>query len=169
MKKLLILLLVLGFASTAHATLSPITSWVDGVCTWTLDLSSAKLIGTGTSATAYTGPWLSFSLGSYTLEATGSPDPWKPGLYQAAGDAGAIGTSGNTYVQASAADNFATVTPDIAVGQWFGMDVAGDTNQDVQIQYYNGTEYETVLQGTIPEPVTLALLGLGGLFLRRRK
>ena len=167
MKKLLILVLVLGVASTAHATLTPITSWVDGVCTWTLDQTAGKLIGTGTTATAYVGPWLSPSLGTITPEvAVPASDPWKAGLYRAAGDAGIIGLSAG-LVQATAADNL-TDLPDLAIGQWFGFDLTGDSNGEVQIQQWTGSEYETILQG-IPEPVTLVLLGLGGLLLRRRK
>jgi hypothetical protein len=179
MKKFLILMLVLGMASTASAVLTPITTWTDGICTWTLDIANSKIYGTGTSiASDYLSPLIQQSSGTGRLDPTPLANlgtgGYKDGTYNAAGDLGNFvdpyaGQSGfeGFYWTAQSKDAGATL-PDKALGLWFEADVTY-ANNDFIMTFYNGAAFETALQGTIPEPVTIALLGLGGLFLRRRK
>jgi hypothetical protein len=176
MKKLLVLMIVLVTASIAHADLTAVTTWTDGICTWTLDLDDGKVYGTGTSVAGYLSPLIQQTSGTGRLDPTPSSSgpTYKDGTYNEAGDLGYFkdpyaGVSGyeGFYWQAEAGDGGSEVLPNQATGLWFEADVGLG---DFVMKYWSGTAMETALQGTIiPEPATLALLALGGLLLRRRK
>ena len=168
MKKLLVLTLVLGMASMASATLTLIDTWVDGTVTWTLDLENLKVIGTGTELGPYAGPYLQAVLGSMAPTTVAElADGIKDGVYAIAGDLSSITAAGTFWLPAAEISNDPVVPQ--ALGTWFEFDITPDQALDFQLQAYVGGEFINVLQGTVPEPMTLALLGLGGLFLRRRK
>ena len=63
--------------------------------------------------------------------------------------------------------------PAIAVGPQFSMNFAGTLGQMARISLFLDPEFtvpvSSVLVTVVPEPMTILLLGLGGLFLRRRK
>ena len=171
MKKLVILMLVLGMVSAASAALTPILTWVDGNVTYTLDIANAKVIGTGTVLGNYTGQYIQQTSGTGSLApnaTTGTLE--KAGVKDAAGDLGDITDVGpGAYWLTGAGDIDAEVPPNQSLGDWFEFDVTFDGSNDFIMSYYDGAEFQTGLQGTIPEPMTIALLGLGGLFIRRKK
>ena len=179
MKKLLILMLVLGLASAANAAITSITTWTDGSCTWTLNESTGKIYGTGTSIAAdYLSPLFQQSSGTGSFAPTAlaslGTGGYKDGTYNAAGDLGNFVDpyAGNTsfegtYWTSQSKDAGAT-TPDKALGLWFEADITVDGNGEFVMKYWDGAAMTVALQG-VPEPMTIALLGLGGLFIRRKK
>ena len=170
MKKLLILVLVLGVTSAASAALV----WVDPTntdVTWTLDLGNGLITATAASGAvgSYYDVYIQATSGSITptVGTGGGVNGTLDGVYPAAGDAAAMSTAAPWYLPSSD-DADSGVLPNQAAGMWFSFDVpVGAVSVDF---YAGGTVYSEALSGTVvPEPMTIALLGLGGLFLRRRK
>lgn len=180
MKKLTILLMVVGIAALAQAVPTEKLTWTDGIVTWTLDIANAKVYGDGGSAAAYTSSYIKQSEPNF-----GRLDPtpvgsltggYKDGTYNAAGDLGSFkdpyagnATYGGIYYLAEAGDLDPCAAPNQAVGRWFEADVTFGVDDWFQMMYVDGTEFKVALCGQVPEPATVALLGLGGLFLRKRR
>ena len=172
MKKLLILMLVLGMASAANATLSlelvgsPL---VDGAVTW--DVSGMQIIGTGSGVTA--GKWEG-SLGPPTgsaILACACTDAGCGYGYTVASGFASCTIIANTFVGSSQ-----TIGEKVQMaGAWFVIDISGmSLNDTSSLDAYNASngwdpKIGTLTIKAVPEPMTIALLGLGGLFLRRRK
>ena len=160
MKKLLILVLVLGIASAANATVSFVdSSRTAGLnTTITFDIQSDDTA----SYTRYVGntPGIGDVTGM-TSDAKAGPDRAvneSPYAY-------------NGFWEIIAQDN-APETWDIQSGVHFTgtLTTFGSTGTYTINLYAN--DFVTVIDTlpvSIPEPMTIALLGLGGLFLRRRK
>ncbi len=162
MKKLLILMLVLVMASSASAALSDITK---------VDLAGGILtIGGVAGASLY-----------YALEESDS------GGIQFSTDGAVLTGAGNTAGDLAAITQYAVGTysgvviivgttglgepPDpVEAGDWFTVTYGGEVGDTLYVydSAVGGTPYIGSLLVT-PEPMTIALLGLGGLFLRRRK
>ena len=177
MRKLVILMLVLGMASFASAglvlTIEDTSGTVDpdtlvkgeSYTVWVSGLEADQSITGGVYGPAGTAAdWTKVSLSNPVVE-------------DAAGD-----TSGNSYVGAyfgydfAAGDTSTAILPDGADGKWFSWDLDADAVGDFSLLLYDYTNINqtTALSTTtgkvlIPEPMTIALLGLGGLLLRRRK
>lgn len=185
MKKLLMLMLVLGFATAANAAVLDIgLFWFDG--TNYLDEAPATVLGTTITVNV---------IGDKTVKGTNGIDfgegtstgTLSLGSWQVATTTGTDGTlTGNDIIDASytstAAATAGTVlyTFDYAVaagvsggGTVQAMMQTGDKFTNGLTAYlWEGTgAHSTVLSDLtiVPEPMTIALLGLGGLFLRRRK
>lgn len=163
-------MLVLGITSVASGVLTPITTWVDPTntdVTWTLDIANTRVTATSTSAGALYDVYITATTG--TITPTTGTDSGTNGVYKAAGDLAGISIAGTWYVPSS--DE--SIDPDPgweqAAGMWFSFDT--NTSGDLIIDFYDSaaTMHTGALQATIPEPMTIVLLGLGGLFLRRRK
>ena len=165
MKKVLILMLVLGMASLASATLQFVDPASSGS---NLSIESTALFVFADSTYIFV-----------VADTTGTV-PSGGGLTAAAPDnSGWAGSISGTYPGANTA--IATLLSLTAVdGMWgdftqaTGSKAAGiyaDSITWAGITYLVGTKDFTTytLLDTIPEPMTVALLGLGGLFLRRRK
>ena len=177
MKKLVLLTLVLSVASLANAALS---LTVNGIGADTPD----SQVNIDMDTVAQVGVWNdTFGPGAgqdnYLYIELGGQGGWTgdvgfpapPGLGGSGGHLGLMDlgfgavdlVNLNTGI-ASAADY------DIGVISWADY-LAGSSEVDVTITLLaqDFSVLDTITIHTVPEPVTMALLGLGGLFLRRRK
>lgn len=191
MKKLLVLMLVLAMASLASATPT-----ITASSTTVNEGETFEIYITGTSGDASVLPnvagggysgiiWLEYYTNYYTDDAHVSLNTTPTATANAAGGAA---QTGNVYDMPNYAVNFLAAptvhgagdlyqeADDVDVGLWFTFEVTARTGLGAQgttdIELWNigftGIQ-DSVTITVVPEPVTIALLGLGGLFLRRRK
>jgi len=174
MKKLLVLLMVLGLATTAQAGLQLILS------SPTVGIGQDVTLSVSSDTAGAPGIWqggliLSEDLVNWTTPAAAAYDETPPGavtILPAAGDLGSAvyvpGYEGIVYRLNAAGTS---ILP--ASGVQFTIKIKGMALGDIGIGLQDLTYYSDMalpLTLTVsPEPITLALLGLGGLFLRRRK
>jgi len=170
MKKLLVLLMVLGLATSAQAALSLSLDGEAAPAEITIATSTTVVIDVQSSDVE---PWD----GLLAIVDVGSAiEDMSPSLY---GEwvppmtASGIGELGS----------YSVITPEIwelHVGSVQGAVVAGTQfaiafhcmgigDTTVVLTDFDLNTIQTMIIHQIPEPMTLALLGLGGLFLRRRK
>jgi hypothetical protein len=162
MKKLLVLALVLGMATLANATLT------NGL---TLNVTGTAVTVTGTSTT----DWDLVVISNKTL----SPlDASALNMSVAPSMSGLM--AGFSDLVAGCADDLSAYTSGAV---WTITSASGETYKTgtyltltstagatvTLAQFDEGTTHLVGMQTIVPEPMTMALLGLGGLFLRRRK
>ena len=183
MKKLLIFMLVLGLASMTHGAIVQLAAD---------DVTDGQ--GTGGSAQEVTVT----EGGDVTVEVSvysSNTDAWKR-YFQVSDESGIGSFSALTALTAAGDDKVLTDNPygyagywhleakdtsspfNIAAGEQFNFtytasDFAADGSIVQTITLYNEAWSASIdvlkIVQVIPEPITIALLGLGGLFLRRRK
>jgi hypothetical protein len=175
MKKLLILMLVMGLASTANATLTLVSSAGDtldpgGTNTTMIGIYN-DVLGPGQGAGVFLAV-AETTLGKWTGVANSYAPP-SPELaelihYGVVDPGTGIGTvdlySANLIKIPSTSDWEVGVLADF---EFECLDMG-----DVTITMYAdniSTPIDTMVIHQVPEPLTFGLLGLGGLFLRRRK
>jgi len=176
MKKILILMLVLGLVSIANATVTMELYEADGTTPVSGDCivgSSYVLAVEGASADA--GASLGLYGSTYTaadwanLGAGGQSAATKLDT----GDLSYINWVASWYGYDMLADDTG-MGSGVSTGTWFTIDLTGlaeGTYSFDLLDYGMGSAVIASESGNvvIPEPITIALLGLGGLFLRRRK
>jgi hypothetical protein len=164
MRKLLILFLVLGVASTANALLIEVDD-LEGESFDVDELTTITVVSEDTSS------WLGYII----IEEGGAGTLENLAILDAAGDSASTGAYtevgwGTGFELTAAATNN---NPPIAVGTQFSLDYVGEVGDTATISLFVDPEYTTPIASVnvtvVPEPMTVILLGLGGLFLRRRR
>jgi len=168
MKKFLILILVLGISTAANAT---VLSWVDSEGS---ALSSIS-VTVGESVTAYLSANDALTYSPKWMDGTDAKVSISNITATAnAGTGAAIQNPTQTgyagFWTVEAAHDGAPPSSVLAGIQWV-VDIYGDAvgTGSVFADYYGSNLELSVTVNDVPEPMTIALLGLGGLFLRRRK
>jgi hypothetical protein len=164
MRKLLILFLVLGLASTANALLIKVDD-MEGE-SFDVDLQTTISVVSEDASS-----WLGYLI----IEEGGAGSLENPVILDAAGDSASAGPYteadwGTGFELTAAATNN---NPPIAAGTQFSFDYVGAVGDTATISLFVDPEYTTPVASVnltvVPEPMTIILLGLGGLFLRRRR
>lgn len=168
MKRLVAMLLIFGMASTANAVLLQ----VDGVAATDVEIAEGA-----TSLITIVGENASSWLGYIIVEEGGAGQLSDVSIVSAAGDLAAYEPYteagwGAGYMLTAAASPGSTQP--ISTGAQFNVNYSGATlGQTATISLFVDPEYTTPVASVnvsiIPEPMTIALLGLGALFLRKRK
>ena len=173
MKKLLVLMLVLGIASMATAGLS---LWVNGL---PAESSSIEMVESEVAMIGlYNDGTVDKSIGYLTID--GGPGSWvSPYAYTIYNPpaTGHVSTYAYLYPDAQALNGWVFINADANPANLNGIGLLAefefhcDGLGDVTISYNDSNLglMDTLIIHQIPEPVTMVLLGLGGLFLRRRK
>ena len=163
MKKLITLVMVLGIASLASAAL------LDDI-QLRMDTPGVVIIEGLVATDAYA------AAGFGVYVPGGAMDPVVEGpleKYIAAGDAAAISQwAGYNGVDVAPAWSGVAGEPEVLAGDWFSFGYAGNAGDLMEIFDYSVSATVPVGALTImgvPEPATMALLGLGALVLRRKK
>ena len=165
MRKLLVLFLVLGLASAANAML--IT--VDGQEGESFEVDLTTTI---TVVSEDPSSWLGYLI----IEEGGAGSLENVVILDAAGDLGAA----TAYTEAGWGTGFELSAsmgpagdPAIAAGSQFSFYYVGAVGDTATISFFADPEYTTPVASVnvtvVPEPMTVLLLSLGALFLRRRR
>lgn len=177
MKKLLVLLTVLAFASTASATfttVAPDTLNIGESAALAVDVAGEKALvaqalvvtGSGLVSVDSSGVGIvSLGVGEFVADLAGDPD-----MEAYLGSLGLSGIVSAMYYEAIHVSSDPMAIPDGALIS--GATITGVAEGIAAVHLVDmsaGTVLASQDVTVIPEPMTIALLGLGGLFLRRRK
>jgi len=181
MRKLIVFMLVLGMASAANAALADFTIATDGLVITVTGVADGSVSG----YYIVSGTTIDIAIpqgGSYPIVHTGQSSPYGQND-RIAGDLAAVSTAAAGAPYYDVAQIFAMESTHeddrVDAGLWFTIDIddvstagwtIGMTVDTLDILDNTATKIGTkAIISTVPEPATIALLGLGGLFLRRRR
>ncbi|MHC4721430.1 MAG: PEP-CTERM sorting domain-containing protein [Planctomycetota bacterium] len=178
MKKLLILTLVLGIASLATAVPTITVSNANPIAGETIQVYISGTAAEASTSGGFIGGYSGFVMIDYATYGPMGGSPYLELVYSAP----AVTTAAGSYGFATAASYgyfFAAHLPpwseakDVDVGLWFTFDVlvispTGYYSEVIDLLNPVPSNIGQVTITIIPEPITMALLGLGGLFLRKR-
>jgi hypothetical protein len=162
MKKLLTLSLVLGLAAMANAVPTLVISGSD-----TIDYTAgglATVVITSDDVNPYQA-WL-------TIESGPGAAAGAMVILPNAGSSASVDTGYAGWWGAEALSLSTTEADWVKAGDHFTLDIIGSAEGEIVLGLYEGdgvTPINSVTIHSVPEPLTMGLLGLGGLFLRRRK
>ena len=158
MKKLIILLLVLGLATAANAT---VLTWSVDAVTINTDVSDTVVVQLAADdAEGFSSKWVG-NYSSTVADITGVV------ALAAAGDDATVSESTGDWWNIGSSDSASPFN--IASGDQYDVTIKGLVNGTYTVGSDSYGTNDTLTITVIPEPMTIALLGLGGLFLRRRK
>lgn len=165
MGKILVLFLLLVLSSAANAMLIKVDD-VEGE-SFEVDIETTITVVSEDASS-----WLGYII----IEEGGAGSLENPVILDAAGDLGAAEAYSEagwgTGYQLSASMS-PSGDPPIAAGSQFSLGYIGAVGDTATISLFVDPEYTTPVASVnvtvIPEPMTILLLGLGGLFLRRRR
>jgi len=165
MRKILVLFLVLGLASAANAMIIKVDEQEGD--SFEVDIKSTITVVSEDSST-----WLGYII----IEDGGAGSLENVVILDAAGDIGAA----SAYTEAGwgagyelSASMSPTGVPAVTAGNQFSFDYVGAVGDTATISLFLDPEFTTpvasVTVTVVPEPMTVILLSLGALFLRRRR
>jgi len=165
MRKILVLILVFGLASAANAMLIKVDDQ-EG------DSFEVDVKATITVVSEDSSSWLGYII----VEEGGAGALENAVKLDAAGDLGVA----SAYEEAGWGTGFeisASMSPGgspaVAAGSQFSIDYVGSVGDTARISLFVDPEFDVPAASAdvtvVPEPMTVILLGLGGLFLRRRR
>ena len=163
MKKLLILMLVLGITSAANAT---VLEWSTNAITIDLGDPVAVVQLIASDDQPYAAKWVGNDP-SAIAEITSISALTAAGPDAVVKDPSVTGWAGWWTVEAL---DFDPTTWDVSAGSQYTVTITGlaEGVYTIDSDSYSGTN-DVLTITVIPEPMTVALLGLGGLFLLRRR
>jgi len=176
MKKLLVLLMVLGLASSAQATLSLTMDGSTAPTSTTINVDDTITIGISSDDQSFYTAYIELSTTNWPDVTDKAELLFGTGVASGIGNIGVVTTDYYGDGSAVRIDVGSNAVPnDVVPGIQYSLDLhclgLSDFAGDVIIGLYDSgeTPIQTMAITQVPEPMTLALLGLGGLFLRRRK
>lgn len=169
MKKLLVVFLILCVASAANAALT----WVDASMN---DLTSIDIVESGSVTVYLKSDTANLSMVNWVAPSdTGVARVTGGSDLTAAGDGATYAVDPSGYIGWARGESLpGGDATSIKAGLWYELVITaygtdGESMTMGSDYYAAGGSNDVLTVNIIPEPMTVALLGLGGLFLRRRK
>jgi hypothetical protein len=173
MKKLLVLLMVLGLVSSAQAALSLSLDGNPAPDAITISVSTTVLIDVHSDTQEFWDGLLMIVDDGATPGDTSLYGEWVPPMVASGiGNTGQYSEVTPEIWEMHVSSSIAPYPGDVVAGQQFtiGFHCKAIGDLTIYLTDYDMVTIDTIaVHQVIPEPMTIGLLGLGGLFLRRRR